>query len=320
MNQLEAVRAIIGILAQWQRRANRGEEDVEKQETVVLPPAHIVRDIVDRALAEDIGFGDLTTESMVPINATTAGRIVARASGVVAGLPFASEVFRTVEPEIRFEEFIADGTRVEPGDLVAGLSGPARGILTGERVALNLLQQLSGVATITRQIVDRIEGTKAQLLDTRKTVPGLRSLQRYAVRVGGGSNHRFNLFDGVLIKENHIAVSGGIVRAVQRARSAVGPMTRIEVEVETFDQLEEALSAGADMILLDNMSPDELRQAVELTRGRATLEASGDITLETARAVAESGVDYFSSGALTHSARALNLSLLLDPVQQDSRL
>lgn len=293
---------------------------METRDRVVLPPAHVVRDVIQRALAEDIGFGDLTTESMVPVDATTSGRIVVRASGVIAGLPFAAEVFRSIDPAIQFEAHVADGTRVEPGDIVARLSGPARGILTGERVALNLLQQLSGVATLARQIVERIEGTRARLLDTRKTVPGLRAFQRYAVRVGGGWNHRFNLFDGILIKENHIAVSGGITAAVERARSAVGPMTRIEVEVESFEQLEEAIAAGADMVLLDNMTPDELRQAVDLARGRATLEASGDISLETARAVAESGVDFFSSGALTHSARALNLSLLLEPVRQASEV
>lgn len=289
---------------------------ISSERVVVRPPARVVKHVIDRALEEDIGFGDLTTESMVAAHATTSGRIIARADGVIAGLPFAHDVFKTVEPEIRFSPFVQDGARVTGGSLIATLDGPARGILTGERVALNFLQQLSGVATLTRQIVDQIEDTNTRLLDTRKTVPGLRALQRYAVRVGGGVNHRFNLFDGVLIKENHITVAGGITQAVQRARSATGPMTRIEVEVENFDQLEEAIAAGAEMILLDNMSPAELRQAVEIARGRAILEASGDISVETARAVAESGVNYISSGALTHSARALNLSLLLDSIDR----
>ncbi len=279
---------------------------------VLVPPRHIIEEVVQRALAEDIGCGDLTSDAIVDPDARTSGRIIARASGVVAGLPIAGVVFQNIDPRIRFEPHVADGTKVADGDLIATISGPARGILTGERVALNFLQQLSGVATLTRDIVDAIKGTQARLLDTRKTVPGLRALQRYAVRVGGGVNHRFNLFDGVLIKENHITVAGGITAAVERARRATGPMTVIEVEVETFEQLHEAIEAGADMILLDNMTPDELRQAVEQADGLVTLEASGDISRETARAVADSGVDYFSSGALTHSATALNLSLLLD--------
>lgn len=282
--------------------------------TVLTPPHHIIADVVQRALAEDIGFGDLTSDAIVGPETQARGRIIARAEGVIAGLPVSSVVFTAVDPEIRFGPQVADGTKVGSGDIIAHISGSARSILTAERVALNFLQQLSGVATLTRAIVDQIEGTNVQLLDTRKTVPGLRALQRYAVRVGGGTNHRFNLFDGVLIKENHIAVAGGIIRAVERARAATGPMTVIEVEVETLEQLDEAIAAGANMVLLDNMSPNELAQAVERAHERVRLEASGDITRETARAVAQSGVDYFSSGALTHSASALNLSLLLDPI------
>lgn len=286
--------------------------------TPLLPPRAVIQDVVQRALAEDVGFGDLTSGAIVGVDDITSGKIVSRASGVVAGLPMAAEVFAQLDTRIRFEPVLDDGARVESGAIVAVIDGPARGVLTGERVALNLLQQLSGVATMTRSIVDQIEGTGARLLDTRKTVPGLRALQRYAVRVGGGSNHRFNLFDGVLIKENHITVAGGISAAVERARAAIGPMTKIEVEVETLEQLDEAIAAGADMILLDNMTPAMLRVAVEQAAGRVTLEASGDISVETARAVAESGVDYFSSGALTHSAQALNLSLLLDPITRQS--
>lgn len=290
------------------------ESTPENRRPLMLPPAPVVAGIVANALAEDIGFGDLTTSAMIGPDARTSGVIIARAEGVIAGLPFAAEVFRQVDTRIVLEQVVNDGDRVQPNDVVARLSGPARGVLTGERVALNLLQQLSGVATLTRRIVDELAGTNARLLDTRKTVPGLRPLQRYAVRAGGGTNHRYNLADGVLIKENHITVAGGITAAIQRARSAIGPMTRVEVEVESLEQLEEALAAGADMVLLDNMTPEQLRQAVELNAGRATLEASGDISVETAAAVAASGVDYLSSGALTHSAKALNLSLLLDPI------
>lgn len=290
------------------------ESTPENRRPLMLPPAPVVAGIVANALAEDIGFGDLTTSAMIGPDARTSGVIIARAEGVIAGLPFAAEVFRQVDTRIVLEQVVNDGDRVHPNDVVARLSGPARGVLTGERVALNLLQQLSGVATLTRRIVDELAGTNARLLDTRKTVPGLRPLQRYAVRAGGGTNHRYNLADGVLIKENHITVAGGITAAIQRARSAIGPMTRVEVEVESLEQLEEALAAGADMVLLDNMTPEQLRQAVELNARRATLEASGDISVETAAAVAASGVDYLSSGALTHSAKALNLSLLLDPI------
>lgn len=285
---------------------------------LMLPPAAVVAGIVAMALTEDIGFGDLTTSSMIGPDDQTRGVIVARAGGVIAGLPFAAEVFRQVDERIDFIQVVADGDRVQADDVIARLQGPARGVLTGERVALNLLQQLSGVATLTRTIVDELAGTNARLLDTRKTVPGLRPLQRYAVRAGGGTNHRYNLADGVLIKENHITVAGGITAAVQRARSAVGPMTRVEVEVESHQQLEEALAAGADMILLDNMTPDQLRQAVEYTGGRATLEASGDIAVETAATIAATGVDFLSSGALTHSAKSLNLSLLLDVIDVTS--
>lgn len=278
----------------------------------LLPPAHVIRDAVRRALDEDLGYGDLTTEATVPEGVEVSGRIIARASGVVAGLPVDAAVFAELDASVRFEPVVEDGAAVEPGQVIAALRGPARAILSGERVALNFLQQLSGVATATRSIVEQIEGTRAVLLDTRKTVPGLRALQRYAVRVGGGSNHRFNLFDGVLIKENHILAAGGIAAALARARAAVGPFTLVEIEVERLDQLEEAIAHGVDMVLLDNMTPDQMREAVALAAGRVKLEASGDITVERARSVAETGVDYLSSGALTHSAPALNLSLRLD--------
>lgn len=277
-----------------------------------LPSQHIILDAVRRALEEDLGYGDLTTLATVPDGVEVAGRIIARAGGVAAGLPVARAVFAELDAEVCFEPAVEDGAAVEPGQVVAEVRGPARAILSGERVALNFLQQLSGVATATRRIVEQIEGTGAVLLDTRKTVPGLRALQRYAVRVGGGSNHRFNLFDGVLIKENHILAAGGIAAALGRARAAVGPFTPVEIEVERLDQLEEAIRHGADMVLLDNMTLEQMREAVSLAAGRVKLEASGDITVERARAIAETGVDYLSSGALTHSAPALNLSLRLD--------
>lgn len=281
------------------------------QPATLLPPAYIIREVVRRALDEDIGNGDLTTVATVTADARAEGVIIARAAGVIAGLPVAAAVFAELDEQVRFEPLVVDGAQVAPGAAVAHICGPARPILSGERVALNFLQQLSGVATATQLIVAQLDGTQARLLDTRKTVPGLRALQRYAVRAGGGTNHRFNLFDGVLIKENHIAAAGGIEPALARAQAAVGPFTPIEIEVETLDQLRRAIGGGAHMVLLDNMTPAELRRAVELAAGRVLLEASGDITVEQARAVAETGVNYMSSGALTHSAKALNLSLRL---------
>lgn len=284
----------------------------DHDDTSLMPPRHVILDVVRWALEEDLGYGDLTTGATVPEDVHVSGVIIAKAAGVVAGLLVAQEVFADLDPMVQFEPVVSDGAGVEPGDLVARITGPARPILSGERVALNFLQQLSGVATATRWIVDELEGTGAVLLDTRKTVPGLRALQRYAVRVGGGTNHRFNLFDGVLIKENHITAAGGIEAALTRAREAVGPFTPIEIEIERLDQLEEAISHGADMILLDNMTLDEMREAVAVSAGRVKLEASGDITAERARSIAQTGVDYLSSGALTHSVTALNLSLRLD--------
>ncbi len=278
----------------------------------ILPPDGVIFDCVRQALSEDIGYGDLTTQATVPADARATGYIIARSSGVVAGLPVATAVFAEAGNGVCFHSQIADGTRVQPGDVTATVEGTAHTILSGERVALNFLQQLSGVATTTREIVDQIAHTNARLLDTRKTVPGLRALQRYAVRCGGGTNHRFNLFDGILIKENHILAAGGIAAALTRARAAAGPFTPVEIEIESLEQLEEAINHGADMVLLDNMTPEEMRQAVELAAGRVKLEASGDITATTARAIVETGVDFLSSGAITHSATALNLSLRLE--------
>lgn len=273
-------------------------------------PAHIVQEAAARALAEDVGTGDLT--SLLLIAATDLGQaeIIAKAAGVLCGLAVAKEVFRQVDPAIAFTPAQSDGARLQPGAVVAAVSGPTRGILTAERVALNFLQQLSGVATATAALVDACAGTGAQILDTRKTVPGLRALQRYAVRVGGGVNHRFALDSGILIKENHIRAAGGIGPALARARAA-GPMVRVEIEVENLAQLAEALAAGADLIMLDNMDAATMAEAATMARGRARLEASGSVTLATAAAVARTGVDYISVGSITHSAPALDLSLLL---------
>jgi nicotinate-nucleotide pyrophosphorylase (carboxylating) len=274
---------------------------------------HIIDEIVAAALREDLGHGDLTTQAVIPADARAAARIVAREAGVVAGLPVAAAVFRAVEPALRVEACVAEGAPFAAGTVLAEVRGPARGLLTGERVALNLLQRMCGTATITARYVAAVAGTRARILDTRKTTPGLRALEKYAVRMGGGVNHRFALYDGVMLKDNHLALLAaqgvGLAEAVRRARAAVGPMVRVEVEVERVEDAVVAAEAGASMILLDNMPPAELRRAVAAVAGRAELEASGGITLETLRAVAESGVDYISVGALTHSARALDLGL-----------
>ncbi len=271
--------------------------------------------IVDLALAEDLGAGDVTSEATVPAGAQGRAGIFAKAPGVISGLDAASAVFARVDPEVRFAPRVADGQRVHPGDPVAALDGPAAGILAGERVALNLLQRLSGVASLTARYVEAVVGTGVRIVDTRKTTPGLRALEKAAVRHGGGHNHRFGLGDGVLIKDNHLAAVGGadrVGRAVRLARERAPHTLRIEVEVTTLDEARQALEAGADVILLDNMDTGTIRRAVELIDGRALLEASGGITLETVRAVAETGVDLISVGALTHSAPALDLSLEFD--------
>jgi len=270
----------------------------------------LVRDIVARALAEDVGHGDLTTMTLVGPTAQGRAQIVAKESGVICGLPVGAEVFAQVDPSVRWTPLCVEGDEVAPGRVVAEVAGATRSILIGERVALNFMQLLSGVATATAALVRACSGTRARILDTRKTLPGLRALQRYAVRVGGGVNHRFGLFDAILIKENHILAAGGVRPALERARRA-GPLVRIEIEVETLEQLEEALAAGANLILLDNMAVDMIREAVTRVGGRAQLEVSGGVTLATVAAVAQTGVDFISAGSLTHSARALDLSLKL---------
>jgi nicotinate-nucleotide pyrophosphorylase (carboxylating) len=266
-----------------------------------------IDDLVRRALAEDLGAGDLTSDSVIPEDARLVATLGAREPLVLAGLPAALAVFRALDPRCRIDVRHTDGDRVPRGDVVGTVEGAARGLLSAERTALNILQHLSGVATLTRRYVDRIAGTKARLLDTRKTLPGLRHLQKYAAAVGGADNHRMGLYDGVLIKDNHIAVAGGIGAAIAAARAA--SLDHIEIECDTLDQVREALSAGAVWLLLDNMAPDTLRDAVALSAGRARLEASGGITLDTVRAVAETGVDYISVGRITQSAPAVDIGL-----------
>jgi nicotinate-nucleotide pyrophosphorylase (carboxylating) len=258
------------------------------------------------ALSEDVGTGDLTTQQVVPADATCTAQILVKEPGVVCGLHVAAEVFHELDADLRFEALAADGDAVDGRTAVARLTGRAAPVLTGERTALNFLGRLSGIATLTRRFVDAIDGTGAEILDTRKTTPGLRALEKHAVECGGGRNHRFGLYDAILIKDNHLAVAGSIANAVERARDAGVP---VQIEVDTLDQLREALDAGADSILLDNMPPDTMREAVAITAGRAKLEASGGVTLDTIRAIAETGVDFISIGALTHSARSLDVSL-----------
>jgi len=273
------------------------------------------RRVIHAALAEDVGSGDITTSAVIPEDLRFTGVMRARHAMVMAGLPVAREVFRMVVPEAAFQASIADGDAVEAGAILAEISGPARGLLTAERTALNFLQTLSGIATATRQYVERIAGTGCILLDTRKTIPGLRKLSKYATRCGGARNHRIGLFDAVLIKDNHIAVCGGISEAVRKAKLVAQPVSLsarpliIEVECDTLAQVAQAVDPGVDMILLDNMNVDELRQAVALVGRRAKTEASGGVTLDTIGAIAESGVDFVSVGRITQSAPAVDIGL-----------
>jgi len=273
-------------------------------------PDLMLEPLVRSALLEDLGrAGDLTTDAIVPADAQAELRLVARQEGVLAGLDMARLAFRALDAQSRFEPVLRDGSELAPGQEIARIHGSARAILTAERVALNYLCHLSGVATATASIARAIAYTGARVTCTRKTMPGLRALQKYAVRVGGGSNHRFGLDDAVLIKDNHIALAGGVAEALARARAGVGHMVQIQLEVDTLEQLEVALSLGVEVVLLDNMDLDTLRTAVSMARGRAVTEASGRITPETARAVAETGVDQIAVGWITHSARVLDIGL-----------
>jgi nicotinate-nucleotide pyrophosphorylase (carboxylating) len=270
----------------------------------------IIEPIVRAALLEDLGrAGDITSDAIVPSDAWVEAVIMARQPGVIAGLDAALLAFELVEPALRIERLRADGARVERGDRVAGIAGPARGVLAAERTALNFLSRMSGVATATRALADAITGSRAKIVCTRKTTPGLRTLEKEAVRLGGGANHRFGLDDAMLIKDNHIALAGGVRPALERARTHAGHLVKIELEVDTLDQLAEALEEGIDAVLLDNMSPETLRRAVAIVDGRAVTEASGRISPETVAAVAATGVDLISSGWITHSAPILDLGL-----------
>jgi len=268
-----------------------------------------VEESVRRALQEDIGTGDVTTLTTVPSEVRARAWMMAKAAGVVAGLPVVAEVYRQVSSLVATRPLVEEGARVQPGDRLCEIEGPAQAILTGERVALNFLQHLSGIATRTARFVELVAGTGARIIDTRKTTPGLRLLEKYAVTVGGGRNHRLGLYDAVLIKDNHILAAGGITAAARRARAAIPHTMTITVECETLAQVDEALAAGADMLLLDHMDVVTMAESVRRAKGRALTEASGNITEETVRAIAETGVDVISIGALTHSAPALDISL-----------
>ncbi len=270
-----------------------------------------IHTLINEALAEDIGSGDVTSAATIPGDARGSAEIRAKQDLVLAGLDAARQVFLVLDPDIAFEPLAEEGATIKAGTVLARVAGRTRTLLAGERVALNLLQHLSGIATLTAQYVEKLKGTKARILDTRKTLPGLRALEKYAVRTGGGRNHRFGLFDGVLIKDNHITAAGGITRAVELARNRAHHLLKIEVETKTLDEVQEALASGADIIMLDNMPPDMMRQAVGLVSGRAVVEASGSVSLETVRQIAETGVDLISAGSLTHSAPAVDISMKL---------
>jgi len=270
-------------------------------------PSYVV-ETIRRALEEDLGPGDITSSLVIPEDTKSKARYIAKSAFVLAGFPFAREVFRTIDPAIEWKIFPPEGSRVSNGDILAEISGNTRAILAGERVSLNILQRLSGIATLTALYVDAIRGLKAKILDTRKTIPCHRFMERYAVRTGGGDNHRFGLFDGILIKDNHINALGSIKEAVKRAKEG-HHLTKIEVEVGTLQGLREAIDAGADIVMLDNMIVDDIKEAVKITDGKVLLEASGGINLENVRGIAETGVDLISVGALTHSAPAADISL-----------
>ena len=271
-----------------------------------------VRTLIEMALAEDIGTGDITTTTTIPAGTMTHAVLVAKAEGILAGLPVVAEVLFAVDPTLIIHRLLADGALLSPGERLAQITGPARSLLTAERTALNFLQRMSGIASITARYVAAVAGTPARIVDTRKTAPGHRVLDKYAVRVGTGHNHRFNLADGVLIKDNHIAALGGVAEAVRAAREGAPHTLKIEVEVTDREMVLHALEAGADIILLDNMPLEEMRACVQMIAGRALTEASGNVSLENVRAIAECGVDLISVGALTHSVQALDISLMFE--------
>ena len=275
-----------------------------------------IEELIDRTLAEDLGWGDVTTEALVSDKQLGKASIIAKAKGVIAGIEVAKQVFLKVDPKLKVDILIKDGASIKPGDLIAKIEGKVANILRAERVALNFLQHLSGIASVTARYVEAVKGLPVQITDTRKTIPGLRALEKHAVKAGGGKNHRMHLGDGVLIKDNHLSAlcSQGlnIKEIIVRARQKADSKLKIEVEVKTPQEAVEAAEAGADIIMLDNMNLDDMRQAVRLIKSQALIEASGGITLDKVRVVAETGVDFISIGALTHSAKALDISLELD--------
>ena len=278
----------------------------------------LIDKIIEQALLEDIGTGDITSESIVPYGLKAKGIIKTSEEGVVAGLNIACLVFRKLDSEIIFQEKIKDGTKVARGKVLAEITGPARTILKGERVALNFLQRMSGIATITSKFCQEVKDLPVRIFDTRKTTPGLRILEKYAVRMGGGHNHRFGLYDAVLIKDNHIAVAGGIKSAVNSVRKQISHTVKIEVEVENLSQLEEALKMQVDIIMLDNMDLDTMKESVKMAKGKSIIEVSGGISLEKVREIAQIGVDLISVGALTHSVKSLDISMEIKNVSRIS--
>ena len=271
-----------------------------------------VDNIIKTALLEDINYCDVTTDHLIPAEQDGTARFVSKADGIVCGTEIAVRVFQILDENVSFEILKKDGEEVKKGDVILTLKGKTAVLLKGERTALNLIQHMSGISTAANKYVKIVEGTNASIADTRKTLPGLRPLQKYAVMTGGAKNHRYNLSDAAMLKDNHIDAAGGITNAITKLRSKIGHMTKIEVETRNLDELQEALNAKADIIMLDNMSPELMKEAVEITNGRAILEASGGITDETLRAVAESGVDIISVGALTHSVKAFDISMYID--------
>jgi nicotinate-nucleotide pyrophosphorylase (carboxylating) len=273
-------------------------------------PRYLVEQAVATALEEDLGgVGDITTNAIIPPDAQGDASIIVRKPGVIAGLDLAAASFKSLDPDVRFTRIVEDGSKVEAGATIARIAGKTRALLTGERTALNFFGRLSGIATLTAGYVAAVEGTHAKIVETRKTTPGLRALEKYAVRCGGGTNHRFGLYDAVLVKDNHIAAAGGLAEALNAVRTAVGHLVKIEVEVDTLDQLEKVLRFPIDAVLLDNMDAGTLKRAIALVKGRVITEASGGVTLESVREIAKTGVDLISVGALTHSARSLDSSL-----------
>lgn len=270
-----------------------------------------VDNLIKTALLEDINYCDITTDYLIPAEQMGKGKLVAKAEGILCGVEVAARVFELIDSDIKIEILIKDGESVKYGDEIMRLEGRTASLLKGERTALNLIQHMSGIATAANQATKLVEGTNASIADTRKTLPGMRPLQKYAVMTGGAKNHRYNLSDAAMLKDNHIDAAGGITAAVTALRKKIGHMTKIEVETRNLDELKEALAVGADIIMLDNMSPELMKEAVAITDGRAVLEASGGITNETLRAVAESGVDIISIGALTHSVKAFDISMYI---------